>query len=124
MLIYDTDMAGPGQPSLVYGLRGSLVCDIDMIGASRDLHAGRYGGAVPNPLEALCALVAGFYNENSSVAIAGFYDDVREPSPAERRYQRRHATRPTSARWPPSDCGMAGVSPAGPCTNAGPCVPP
>src|SRR5262249_58675951 len=58
MLVSDTQMLGPRRPSLVYGLRGKLDAVLDVAGPARALHSGLFGGAVLNPLQALCAIVA------------------------------------------------------------------
>ena len=50
---------------------------------SRDLHSGICGGPALNPLRMLFELLAALHDEKSRVAIPGFYDDVRNPSPAE-----------------------------------------
>src|SRR5882724_7195322 len=59
VLISDGSLYGPGQPSLVYGLKGLAYMEIKVTGPNRDLHSGTYGGAVWNPLNALCHIVAG-----------------------------------------------------------------
>src|SRR5205823_2178889 len=73
-----------------YGLRGQLSFTLEVDGPSRDLHAGLYGGAVLNPVQALCEIVAGLHDRAGRVAIPGFYDCVREVEPTERRALRRH----------------------------------
>jgi len=50
-------------------------------GAGRSLHAGRYGGAVPNPAQALAHLVASLHRPDGRIAIRGFADDVRTVPP-------------------------------------------
>ena len=77
---WDTD-----TPALALGNRGLAGLQIDMRGASTDLHSGTYGGAVANPLHALAALVAGMHDADGRVTVAGFYDHVRTLSAAERR---------------------------------------
>ena len=52
-VISDNAMVAPGQPSLVYGLRGLAYMEIEVSGAPGDLHSGLYGGAVRNPASAL-----------------------------------------------------------------------
>jgi acetylornithine deacetylase/succinyl-diaminopimelate desuccinylase-like protein len=50
---------------------------IDVRGASGDLHSGMYGGAVVNPAMALARILATFHDESGKVAIPGFYDAVQ-----------------------------------------------
>ncbi|HEV8629725.1 MAG TPA: dipeptidase [Thermoanaerobaculia bacterium] len=86
IVVSDSSMYGPGQPSLVYGLRGMAYMELRVQGPNRDLHSGTYGGAVVNPLNALCQIIAGLKDsETGKVRIPGFYDRVREIAEWERR---------------------------------------
>ena len=84
ILVSDTSMLGADLPSLTTGLRGLAYWEIEVTGPNRDLHSGHFGGAVANPANVLARLVAGLVDENGRVTIPGFYDDVRELTPAER----------------------------------------
>jgi acetylornithine deacetylase/succinyl-diaminopimelate desuccinylase-like protein len=78
VVISDSSLFGPGQPSLVYGLRGLCYMEIKVTGPDRDLHSGTFGGAVWNPLNALCHIVDGLRDATTGkILIPGFYDDVR-----------------------------------------------
>ena len=59
--------------------------EVEVTGPDRDLHSGLFGGAVANPANVLSRLVAGLIDDCGRVTIPGFYDDVRELTPAERR---------------------------------------
>jgi len=85
VLISDTEMLGQGRPSIIYGLRGNLNFELEVGGPRHDLHSGRYGGAVHNPLQALCEMIAGLHNHAGRVTIPGFYDRVREVAHALRQ---------------------------------------
>lgn len=85
----DMPIAGPGQPAITYALRGSLGLELEVSGPRRDLHSGLFGGAVHNPLEALCAIIASLHDEEGRIAVKGVYDDVVHLSPEERRYLSR-----------------------------------
>jgi acetylornithine deacetylase/succinyl-diaminopimelate desuccinylase-like protein len=86
VVVSDSSMYAPGQPSLVYGLRGMAYMEIRVQGPNRDLHSGTYGGAVANPLNALCAIVAALRDPHSGrVLVPGFYDQVRTVADWERR---------------------------------------
>ncbi|GIV58205.1 MAG: hypothetical protein KatS3mg042_1118 [Rhodothermaceae bacterium] len=76
VLISDTDLFGPGIPSITYGLRGLAYIEVTLTGPDRDLHSGMYGGAIENPINALCRLIAGLHDEDHRVTIPGFYDNV------------------------------------------------
>jgi len=82
----DTRMLGPDQPALTYSLRGGLGMELEVTGPKRDLHSGTFGGAVHNPLQALCEIVAGLHGPDGRIAIPGFYDRVRRPDERERAY--------------------------------------
>jgi acetylornithine deacetylase/succinyl-diaminopimelate desuccinylase-like protein len=84
-VISDTRMLGPGRPAITVGLRGLLNADVEVGGPNADLHAGTFGGAVHNPLQALSEMVAGLHDRDGRVAIAGFYDRVRPWTRHERR---------------------------------------
>ena len=78
VVISDSAMFAPGQPSILSSLRGLAYFEINVVGPSVDLHSGAYGGAVINPATALARMVATMHDENWHVAIDGFYDSVRE----------------------------------------------
>lgn len=71
-------------PSLTVGSRGLAGLEVSLTAASKDLHSGRHGGAVANPLHAMARLIASLHDDDGRVAVAGFYDRVRELSVAER----------------------------------------
>jgi acetylornithine deacetylase/succinyl-diaminopimelate desuccinylase-like protein len=72
------------EPSLTVANRGLAGLELTLKGPAKDLHSGRHGGAVANPLHALARLVASLHQSDGRVAVAGFYDRVRELTPAER----------------------------------------
>ncbi|HEY1913747.1 MAG TPA: dipeptidase [Vicinamibacterales bacterium] len=72
------------EPSLTVASRGLCGLEFVVTAASKDLHSGRHGGGVANPLHAIAELIASLHDKNGRVAVAGFYDDVRELLPAER----------------------------------------
>ncbi len=80
----DGAMWRPSEPSLTVAARGLVGLDLVVTGAGADLHSGRHGGAVPNPVHALAAILASLHREDGSVAVAGFYDDVLPLSPEDR----------------------------------------
>jgi acetylornithine deacetylase/succinyl-diaminopimelate desuccinylase-like protein len=83
-VISDTGMLGPETPSIVYGLRGLTYVEVEVTGPDHDLHSGIYGGAVLNPINALCGMITQLHDQNGRIAIPGFYDNVVEPSEEER----------------------------------------
>ncbi|HEX2188821.1 MAG TPA: dipeptidase [Longimicrobiaceae bacterium] len=89
VLISDTTMFAEGLPSVTVGLRGLAYMEIHVQGPATDLHSGSYGGAVVNPANALAKIIAQLHDEDGRVAVAGFYDDVRDLTPEEREASRR-----------------------------------
>jgi acetylornithine deacetylase/succinyl-diaminopimelate desuccinylase-like protein len=84
ILISDTSMIADDVPSITTGLRGLSYLEVEVTGPNRDLHSGVYGGAVANPINALCAMIASMQDDDKRITIPGFYDDVAEVSGAER----------------------------------------
>lgn len=85
ILISDTSMIANDVPSLTVGLRGLSYHEVEVTGPNRDLHSGVYGGAVANPINILCEMIASLKDENNHITIPGFYDDVVELSAEERK---------------------------------------
>ena len=81
----DGAMWRPSEPSLALKSKGLVAMDIVVTGASTDLHSGRYGGTVANPLHALSEILAGLHRPDGTVAVDGFYDGIPDLSPARRR---------------------------------------
>jgi acetylornithine deacetylase/succinyl-diaminopimelate desuccinylase-like protein len=77
VVISDSAMFAPGQPSILSSLRGIQYWQVDVVGPSVDLHSGSYGGAVVNPATVLARIVASLHDAKGRVAIRGFYDKVR-----------------------------------------------
>ena len=78
VLISDSIMQSPEQPILYYGARGIVPLELIARGPNRDLHSGEEGGAVANPLNALCWVVGQLVDRATGrVTVPGFYDDVR-----------------------------------------------
>lgn len=84
ILISDTGMLGNDTPSITTGLRGLSYLEVEVTGPNRDLHSGLYGGAVANPINILCQMIASLHDENNHITIPGFYDNVDELSQEER----------------------------------------
>ena len=84
ILVSDTSMISMDTPSITCGLRGLTYMEVEVTGPNKDLHSGLFGGAVANPANVLTRLVASLIDDKGRVTIPGFYDDVRELTPAER----------------------------------------
>lgn len=84
ILVSDTSMIGAETPSLTTGLRGLAYWEVEVAGPNRDLHSGHFGGAVANPINVLCKLMADITDADGRITIPGFYDEVEEVPAAER----------------------------------------
>ncbi len=84
ILVSDTSMLAADLPSLTTGLRGLAYWQIEVTGPNRDLHSGHFGGAVANPVNVLCEMIAKVIGPDGRIAIPHFYDDVEELSAEER----------------------------------------
>ena len=84
VVVSDTAVFAEDVPSLTTSLRGLVGWEITVHGPATDLHSGYFGGIVKNPLEALAQILAALKDAHGRVVVPGFYDGVRELSPAER----------------------------------------
>ncbi len=84
VLISDTSMIANDVPSINNGLRGLSYVEVEVIGPNKDLHSGVYGGAVGNPANILCEMIASLKDKNNHITIPGFYDDVEVISDVDR----------------------------------------
>ncbi|MGV3502364.1 MAG: dipeptidase [Adhaeribacter sp.] len=84
ILISDTGIIANDIPSITTGLRGLSYLEVEVTSPNRDLHSGLYGGAVANPINILCQMIASLHDENNHITIPGFYDQVEELSAEER----------------------------------------
>ncbi len=84
VLVSDTSMFGKDMPSITYGLRGLAYMEVEVVGPNRDLHSGVYGGAVENPLNVLCEMIAKLKDEDGVIQVPGFYDKVIPLTKADR----------------------------------------
>ncbi|MCC5931808.1 MAG: dipeptidase [Cyclobacteriaceae bacterium] len=85
ILISDTSMISMEHPSITAGLKGLCYMEVEVTGPKRDLHSGTYGGAVANPVNVLCDIIARLKDEHQRITIPGFYDKVVELSEDERK---------------------------------------
>lgn len=76
----DGAMWRASEPSLSIASKGLVTLDIEVTGAKEDLHSGRYGGTVANPLHALAEILASLHSPDGRVAVPGFYDGIPELS--------------------------------------------
>lgn len=84
ILVSDTGMIARDIPSITVGLRGLAYWQVEVTGPDHDLHSGLFGGAVANPVNELCKMIAGVTDADHRITIPGFYDDVVDISDSER----------------------------------------
>ena len=106
ILVCDTSMIARDVPSITSGLRGLCYWEVEVTGANHDLHSGIYGGAVANPINVLCKMIADLHDEKGHITIPGFYDDVLVISDEERALM---AQAPFSLEDYKKDLGIAEV---------------
>jgi acetylornithine deacetylase/succinyl-diaminopimelate desuccinylase-like protein len=90
------------QPMLVTALKGLVGLQINVTGPRSDLHSGLHGGVLQNPIEALGGIIASLRDADGRIAVAGFFDDVVDLTPADPRANRGSAVR---RRWIPIGAG-------------------
>ncbi|WMJ72459.1 dipeptidase [Cytophagaceae bacterium ABcell3] len=83
-LISDTGIFSNECPTITTGLRGLSYLEVEVIGPNRDLHSGVYGGAIGNPVNILCEMIASLKDKDNHITIPGFYDKVKVLSKEER----------------------------------------
>jgi acetylornithine deacetylase/succinyl-diaminopimelate desuccinylase-like protein len=84
ILISDTSIIANDVPSITVGLRGLTYVEVEVTGPNVDLHSGVYGGAVANPINVLCRMIASMHDENKHITIPGFYEAVKELNETDR----------------------------------------
>jgi len=84
ILVSDTTMISEKMPSINTGMRGLQYMQINVKGPSKDVHSGHFGGAITNPVNALCQIIGQLIDKDGRITIKGFYDDVVKVSKADR----------------------------------------
>ena len=84
VLVSDTTMISEKVPSINCGMRGLAYLEVTVTGPNKDLHSGHYGGAVANPINVLCAMIAFLQDADGRITVPGFYDSVVELSAQDR----------------------------------------
>jgi acetylornithine deacetylase/succinyl-diaminopimelate desuccinylase-like protein len=84
-LFCDGPVHPSGRQELVFGQRGVTGFELTVYGPTRPLHSGHYGNWAPNPAALIANLIASMRDDDGRIKIAGYYEDVRPISPAERK---------------------------------------
>jgi acetylornithine deacetylase/succinyl-diaminopimelate desuccinylase-like protein len=80
IVLSDTANFDTGIPALTYQLRGIVQVDVEVKVLERPLHSGMWGGPVPDPVQALCKIIAGLTDKKGRLDVPGLYDMVSESS--------------------------------------------
>ncbi len=75
-VISDSSMRVIEEPAVTHSLRGMTYLEVEVTGPKEDLHSGFFGGATHNPGVALVEILKTLYNDDGTIAVPGFYDDV------------------------------------------------
>lgn len=84
LLLCDGPEHQSGRQQLLFGVRGVTGMELTLYGPTVALHSGHYGNWAPNAGVMLSNLIASMRDDDGHIRIAGFYDDVRPISSAER----------------------------------------
>jgi Acetylornithine deacetylase/Succinyl-diaminopimelate desuccinylase and related deacylases len=84
ILVSDTTMISEKVPSINCGMRGLAYLEVEVTGPDKDLHSGHYGGAINNPINALCTMIDSLIDKKGRITVKGFYDNVVNLSKKER----------------------------------------
>lgn len=90
VLISDTGSPSADQIAVTTSLRGLVDLEIEVSGPKMDLHSGLHGGPILNPLQGLMELCSSLHNENGTVNVPGFYDEVMMPEYWEREELKKY----------------------------------
>jgi len=88
ILVSDTTMLAPDHPALTYALRGIVYTQVEVVGPTKDLHSGAFGGAVKNPANALADILSALVDADGHITVPGFYDKVRTLTATEQQAYR------------------------------------
>jgi len=77
VVVSDTGQFNKKLPAVTYGLRGIAALEVFVYGPARDVHSGSFGGAIANPVNVLCSMVAQLHDKNGKISIPAFYQGIK-----------------------------------------------
>ncbi|RWN24314.1 dipeptidase [Mesorhizobium sp.] len=72
MISADGARAHPEIPTINVASRGIVEIEISLRTADKDVHSGRYGGAIRNAAHEMARIIASLHDEDGAIAIPGF----------------------------------------------------
>jgi acetylornithine deacetylase/succinyl-diaminopimelate desuccinylase-like protein len=85
IVLTDTGNFETGLPSITTALRGLVTCDVEVRALKQSLHSGMWGGPVPDPVMALCRMLAALSNPDGSVNLPGIAEKIRPLTAQEKK---------------------------------------
>jgi acetylornithine deacetylase/succinyl-diaminopimelate desuccinylase-like protein len=80
-IICDTEMFAPELPTICIGLRGMVYAELHVEGANHDLHSGVYGGAAPNPMQAVAEIISALKDRDGHIRFQASTTAWSRPAP-------------------------------------------
>jgi cysteinylglycine-S-conjugate dipeptidase len=77
VVLSDTSNFDTGVPALTVQLRGLCQVDVEVRCLERPVHSGQKGGAVPDPVQILCRLIADLTAKDGKLNVPGLYRRVK-----------------------------------------------
>ena len=89
LLLSNSQWLADDTPCLLFGMRGIIRMEVEVIGPSEDLHSGINGGIISEPMIDLTHLLASLVQSDGRVLVPGFYDDILPVSEEEQEIYSR-----------------------------------
>ncbi|MBM4360415.1 MAG: M20/M25/M40 family metallo-hydrolase [Deltaproteobacteria bacterium] len=84
IVLTDTANLSAGLPSITYALRGITVVHLEVKSIDHPLHSGMWGGPVPDPVMAICKMLATLTDADGNVTIDGVGGEIAAMDPVVR----------------------------------------
>eukprot|EP00932_Pfiesteria_piscicida_P000306 SRR837773.10296.p1 GENE.SRR837773.10296~~SRR837773.10296.p1 ORF type:complete len:392 (-),score=135.18 SRR837773.10296:58-1092(-) len=83
--VADNNWLGVSRPCVQYGLRGIVYFLLEVSGPSKDLHSGRFGGSVHEPMVDLVKLMGSLVDSHGKILVPGVNESVAPLTDTEKR---------------------------------------